>query len=86
LASALYNGRPILAGDEPLSALDRLQGGQILTELAARHETLILALHDVALALAHTDRIVVLEAGRIVLDAPARDLDPARLSSFYEAA
>ncbi|MGT2478198.1 hypothetical protein ACU4GR_03330 [Methylobacterium oryzae CBMB20] len=39
-----------------------------------------------ALALAHTDRIVVLEAGRIVLDAPSAGLDPARLSRFYGAA
>ncbi|SEG64063.1 phosphonate transport system ATP-binding protein [Methylobacterium sp. 190mf] len=86
VARALYNGRPILVADEPVSALDRQQGGRILTELARGHETLILALHDVALALAHTDRVVVLEAGRIVLDAPSAGLDPARLSPFYEAA
>ena len=86
VARALYNGRPILVGDEPVSALDRQQGARILTELARGHETLILALHDVALALAHTDRIVVLEAGRIALDAPSAGLDPARLSPFYGAA
>lgn len=86
VARALYNGRPILVGDEPVSALDRRQGGRILAELARGHETLILALHDVALALAHTDRIVVLEAGRIVLDTPSAGLDPARLSPFYGAA
>ncbi len=51
--------------------------------MAARHQTLVLALHDIALALAHTDRIVVLDAGRIVLDAPARDLDEAALVPFY---
>ena len=72
VARALYNGRPILVGDEPVSALDRVQGAAVLAEMARSHETLVLALHDVALALAHTDRIVVLEAGRIVLDAPAR--------------
>ena len=83
VARALYNGRPILIGDEPVSALDRRQGGLILERLAARHQTLVLALHDIALALAHTDRIVVLDAGRIVLDAPARDLDEAALAPFY---
>ena len=31
-------------------------------------------------------RIVVLEAGRIVLDAPSKTLDPARLTPFYAAA
>jgi phosphonate transport system ATP-binding protein len=83
VARALYNGRPILIGDEPVSALDRRQGGLILERMAARHQTLVLALHDIALALAHTDRIVVLDAGRIVLDAPARDLDEAALAPFY---
>lgn len=86
VARALYNGRPILVGDEPVSALDRVQGAAVIAEMARSHETLVLALHDVALALAHTDRIVVLEAGRIVLDAPARDLDAAALSPFYQAA
>ncbi|MGU3538474.1 ATP-binding cassette domain-containing protein [Methylobacterium sp. A54F] len=86
VARALYNGRPILLADEPVSALDRAQGALVLTEMARTHETLVLALHDVALALAHADRIVVLEAGRIVLDAPARDLDAATLAPYYERA
>jgi phosphonate transport system ATP-binding protein len=86
VARALYNGRPVLVGDEPVSALDPRQGAAILAELAATHGTLILALHDAGLALAACDRIVVLEAGRIVLDAPAGEVDPARLRPYYEAA
>lgn len=86
VARALYNGRPVLLGDEPVSALDPRQGAAVLTELATSHETLVLALHDAGLALAHCHRVVVLEAGRIVLDAPARDVDPARLRPYYEAA
>ena len=75
VARALYNGRPIVIGDEPVSALDRVQGAEILGKLCARHETAILAMHDIPLALAHADRVVVIEDGRIVLDAPARTLD-----------
>ena len=86
VARALYNGRPVLVGDEPVSALDPRQGAAVLATLAETHETLILALHDIALALGRTDRIVVLDSGRIVLDAPAREVDPARLRPFYEAA
>ena len=86
VARALYNGRPILIGDEPVSALDQAQGGSVLARLAERHETLILALHDIALALAHADRIVVLDGGRIVLDRPTRDLDAEALAPFYSAA
>jgi phosphonate transport system ATP-binding protein len=83
VARALYNGRPILIGDEPVSALDRIQGAAILTRVAGRHETMIVALHDISLALAHMDRIVVLEGGRIVLDAPSRALNPADLVPYY---
>ena len=86
VARALYNGRPILIGDEPVSALDQAQGGSVLARLADRHETLILALHDIALALAHADRIIVLDGGRIVLDRPTRDLDADALAPFYSAA
>jgi phosphonate transport system ATP-binding protein len=83
VARALYNGRPIVIGDEPVSALDRVQGAEVLGKLIARHETAILAMHDIPLALAHTDRVVVIEDGRIVLDAPARRLTVADLVPYY---
>jgi len=83
LARALYNGRPVLIGDEPVSALDRVQGAEILSRIASRHGTIIVALHDIVLALGHTDRIVVLDSGRIVLDAPSRTLTAADLVAYY---
>jgi phosphonate transport system ATP-binding protein len=83
VARALYNGRPIIIGDEPVSALDRVQGADVLGKLCARHETAILAMHDIPLALAHTDRVVVIEEGRIVLDAPAHTLKAADLVPYY---
>ena len=83
VARAFHNDRPIIIGDEPVSALDRVQAGAILTKLCARSETMILALHDISLALAHTDRVIVLEQGRIVLDAPARSLAAADLVAYY---
>jgi phosphonate transport system ATP-binding protein len=83
VARAFHNGRRIMIGDEPVSALDRVQASAILGTLCARSETVILALHDIALALAHTDRVIVLEQGRIVLDAPARSLTAAQLVPFY---
>ena len=83
VARALYNGRPIVIGDEPVSALDRVQAADILAKLCAKHETAILALHDIPLALANVDRIVVIDEGRIALDAPARTLTPADLVPYY---
>jgi phosphonate transport system ATP-binding protein len=83
VARALYNGRPIIIGDEPVSALDRVQAAEILSSLCARHETAIIALHDIPLALVHADRVVVIENGRIVLDAPASTLKAADLVPYY---
>jgi phosphonate transport system ATP-binding protein len=83
VARALYNGRPILIGDEPVSALDRVQAADVLALLGRRHETLVLVLHDIALALSHADRIVVLEHGRKVLDAAAASLTAADLVPYY---
>ncbi len=83
VARALYNGRPVVIGDEPVSALDRLQGAEVLRRLAARHGTMVLAMHDIGLALAHARRILVLDAGRIVLDAPAESLTISDLLPFY---
>jgi phosphonate transport system ATP-binding protein len=74
VARALYNGRPILIGDEPVSALDRVQGAEVLSLLKRRHHTLVLALHDAHLAIEHTDRIIVLEQGRKVIEARSCEL------------
>ena len=71
VARALYNGRPVLVGDEPVSALDRVQGSDVLWLLKRHHKTLVLALHDAHLALEHADRIVVLEHGRKIIDQPS---------------
>ena len=84
VARALHNGRPIAVGDEPVSALDPVQGAAVLGRLAARHETLVLALHDVRLALAHATRILALDGGAVALDAPAAELTPADLARVYE--
>jgi len=83
VARALYNGRPVVIGDEPVSALDRLQGAEVLRRLATRHGTMVLAMHDIGLALAHAHRILVMDEGRIVLDAPAESLTISDLLPFY---
>jgi phosphonate transport system ATP-binding protein len=83
VARALYNDRTIVIGDEPVSALDRQQGAEILGKLCGRHDTVILAMHDIPLALAHADRVVVLEEGRIVLDAAASTITAGDLIPYY---
>ena len=84
VARALFNGRPIVIGDEPVSALDRVQAGAVIAAMLERHATAIFALHDIRLALEHANRIVLIDQGRIVLNSPARDLSAADLIPYYE--
>jgi phosphonate transport system ATP-binding protein len=81
---ALHAGRACFLGDEPVSAVDEYQARDIVTLIAQRHETLVLALHDIDLALACATRIVGLRAGRIVLDAPKATLTAADLAFLYD--
>jgi phosphonate transport system ATP-binding protein len=86
VARALFNGRPIVIGDEPVSALDRVQAGTVLAAICRRHPTGIFALHDIRLALEHTDRIVLIEDGRIILDRPSRALTLTDILPYYQGA
>lgn len=83
VARALFNGRRIVLGDEPVSALDRVQGRGVLDALKAQAATLVLVLHDIYLALEQADRIVLLAHGRKVLDAPSASLKPADLLAHF---
>ena len=75
----------MVLGDEPVSALDRRHGAAVLAAIHATHATSILALHDVALALEHASRIVVLKDGGVVLDAPAAGLREREVAALYQA-
>jgi phosphonate transport system ATP-binding protein len=83
VARALFNGRPVLLADEPVSALDRVQASGILRLLRKRHHTIVMAIHDVPLALEHANRIVVLEKGRKVIDRPASTLSARDLIDLF---
>ena len=83
VARALFNGKGIIIGDEPVSALDRVQAAEILGRLCEDCETAIFAIHDISLALAHADRIIVIDHGRIALDAPSSTLTAADLVPYY---
>ncbi|MEI7443813.1 MAG: type I secretion system permease/ATPase [Burkholderiales bacterium] len=71
IARLLMRDPRIVLLDEPTSGLDQNSEKQVIATIAewARDRTLIVATHRPA-AIELVDRIVVLEAGRIVLDAP----------------
>jgi iron complex transport system ATP-binding protein len=90
IARALAQAAPILLLDEPTTALD-IGHQQHVLELVdeLRREgglTVIAAMHDLTLAAQYGERIVLVDAGRVVADGPARDvLTSNRLSSLYGA-
>jgi len=84
IARALFQGSPILLGDEPISALDNVLARKIMKMLHEQHETIVLAMHDVDMALCFADRIVGIKDGGIVIDRPAAELSVDDLMFLYE--
>jgi len=82
---ALFNGGDIVLGDEPVSAVDPHQARSVLAALAEVHHTVVLAMHDVELALAFSDRIIGLCDGAVVLDLPSAGLTPEALAPLYRS-
>ncbi|MBI3993130.1 MAG: ATP-binding cassette domain-containing protein [Candidatus Lambdaproteobacteria bacterium] len=80
---ALFQGGRVLLGDEPVSAVDGLQARAVLQAINDTYDTVVLAMHDVGLALAFTERIVALSHGRVVLDCSTRGLTPADIKHVY---
>lgn len=84
ISRALYAGRDILLGDEPVSSLDEHQSCEILNTIVTTHNTVVLALHDVGHALDYTERVIGLRNGLIALDSPTSDLNRADLIGLYQ--
>ncbi|MEK8129247.1 dipeptide ABC transporter ATP-binding protein [Paenibacillus filicis] len=78
IAMALACGPELLIADEPTTALDvtiQAQILQLLQELKAEYNmSILLITHDLGVASEIADRIVVMYAGKIVEQAPAREL------------
>jgi putative ABC transport system ATP-binding protein len=71
VARALMNRPPLLLADEPTGALDTASGEdvqQLLNELHADGQTIVLVTHDLALAESCATRTVQLVDGRVVAD------------------
>ena len=71
IAAAVVQEPPILVLDEPSANLDPRGRRQLVAWLRGFPGTLVVASHDLDLVLASCDRVVVLDAGRVVLDGPA---------------
>jgi len=87
LARAWVSEAALWLVDEPLSALDPQRAAQAIASLqdAARAagRSLVCTLHQVAVARERFERIVALQAGRIVYDGPSAGLDNELLDALY---
>lgn len=83
IARAIYQDSEILLADEPVSSLDEQQSRVVMHLLCSHFSTVVLALHDIDLALAYCDRIVGLKQGNIIIDAAASELSRADLLALY---
>ncbi len=87
IARALAQDAPLLIADEPTAGLDPSHALTLMARLrrmARLGRGVLVSLHDLGLAARWCDRIVLMEAGRIVADGtPAEVLTPARLETVY---
>lgn len=86
IARALINEPSVLLLDEPLSALDAKLRQQLLIDLDSIHDqtgiTFIYVTHDQAEALSVSDRVAVMNEGRIVQLAPPFEIYEAPADTF----
>jgi len=86
VARALFPGGAVLLGDEPVSSVDPLQSRSVLEAINAAFSTVVLAMHDVNLALEFTNRLIGLKDGQVQFDRPTAGLCAADLEAFYRPA
>lgn len=87
VARALVADAPLLLADEPIAGLDPDAQRLVLERLRARAQGgagVVVSLHDLSLAAAFADRVVVMDAGRAVADgAPLDALSPDVLRRVF---
>lgn len=84
IAKALAQRTPLLLLDEPTNHLDvgaQLAALRLLRRLAEAGGTVLAALHDLGLAAAYADSVVVLDGGRVVAAGPTLETLTADLLS-----
>ena len=78
IARALAASPDILLMDEPFSAVDEITRAALQDEIRAVHErtgiTILFVTHDIDEALGLGERVLVMEAGRVVQYAPPREV------------
>ncbi|TWT10894.1 ABC transporter ATP-binding protein [Reyranella sp. CPCC 100927] len=86
LAAVLATDPPILLADEPGASLDVRHRLALVERLAqrGREHLSVVVMHDIDLAFRFFDRVILMDAGRIIIEGEARDLfDDRRLDAAF---
>lgn len=87
LARVLAQDTPVMLWDEPTAALDLRHQEDVLRtarRLAAERRAVVVVLHDLSLAAAYADEVVVLDRGRVVVHAsPTEALTAGTVERVY---
>ncbi|MGE5267245.1 MAG: ABC transporter ATP-binding protein [Deltaproteobacteria bacterium] len=87
MARALAQDAAILIADEPAAGLDpahALALFETLARIASEGRAVIVALHDLSLALRYCPRAILMKEGRVAASGPARDvMTEAQIASVY---
>jgi iron complex transport system ATP-binding protein len=88
IARALVQDTPVLLLDEPTSALDLYHQLDVLEHVRGlvreRGRLVVMVTHDLQLAAAHADRVVVMDRGRVAAEGrPGEVLTPEVLEPVY---
>ncbi len=86
LARAFAVEAPVLLADEPLASLDPGHQLQVMEHLkaAAKTSSVLIVMHDLALAARYCDRLYLLDKGRVMASGPASEVmaSPALEAAF----
>jgi phosphonate transport system ATP-binding protein len=90
IARMLMQRPRVILADEPVASLDPASAKSVMDLMgsiaAESGVTVVVALHQIDLALRYADRVVGLRKGVVEFDQPARDCDAAQLDSVYAEA
>ena len=84
ICRALFQGGDAIIGDEPVSAVDKHMANLIMETLIEKFTTVVLAMHDVDLAIKFSTRIIGIKDSTICFDQSTINLTRKDLDFLYK--
>jgi heme exporter protein A len=88
IARAILHRPRVMFFDEPYTGLDQQAASvlsEVLTSVAAAGRTVLLTTHDLERGLAACDSVVILNRGKVALQAERTQIDPSSFAELYHS-